>query len=351
MVTYWMLQCIRGTSRVLPSGLLRGIARMVTFLVFLALPSKRANVRRNMRVILGVEQQTASFADLRQLRLLAWRSMLSYGETLLDFINLDRLLPRVYADMHDVVGWEHLDGVLASGRGALFVGAHFGHWDLAGAALAKHCPPGSVYGVAEEFKDPRLNAMVVQQRSGYGIGIVPMENVRQMTRVLMRGHVLGILVDRPVTADDGVVVQFFGKETKIPAGAAVLATLARCPILPGYLARRPDGRFEGAILPPIEPSNSGSRAADIATTMQAVANALEEIIRRRPHQWFMFRNMWPDPALEPPGVAATAAPGIEQDITQYTGLRALLTLCYRRSGARLAYRLVVQTVRAVAALV
>jgi lauroyl/myristoyl acyltransferase len=347
MVMYLVLQCIRAISRVLPDALLRGFARLVAFVVFLALPSKRANVRRNMRVILGAEQGRSSFAELRRLHALAWRSMLSYGETLLDFINLERHLPRVYTDTRRYVdGWEHLDGVLASGRGALFVGAHFGHWDLAGAALARHCPPGSVYGVVEEFKDPRLNAMVVQQRSAYGLGVVPMENVRQMARVLMRGHVLGILVDRPVTAEDGVSVRFFGRETKIPAGAAVLATLARCPILPGYLARRPDGRFEGAILPPIEPSNSGNRELDIATTMQAVANALEDMIRRRPHQWFMFRNMWPDPA----GDTVTQAAGAGSDAAPQSQVTVLLTTLYRRSGARLAYRLAAQTVRAVAAL-
>ncbi len=335
MITVWALRGIQRLNQALPSSVLRACAWIVSFLVFVAMPRKRANVHRNMRVVLGIDQRAASLAEMRKVRTLAWRSMLTYGGTLLDFITMERLLPQVYADSEKVTGWEHLEQVLATGRGALFVGGHFGHWDLAGAALARRCPPGSLYAVAEEFTNPQLEAMVMQQRAANGIGIVHMDNVRQMVRVLKDGRVLAILVDRPLSADDGVNVRFFGKETKIPAGAAVLALLARCPILPGYLVRRPDGRFEGAILPPIEPITAGSREAAIAATMQAVAHALEDMISIRPDQWFMFRDMWP-----------VAAPPVPR-LWTWTRVKVMGASAYRRSGARLAYRWVLQMLRAV----
>jgi hypothetical protein len=59
------------------------------------------------------------------------------------------------------------------------------------------------------------------------------------------------------------------------------------------LRKRSDGSFEGVVLPPIEPVRTGNRDADVRATMQLVVEHLEKIIRRSPHQWYMFRNMWP----------------------------------------------------------
>jgi lauroyl/myristoyl acyltransferase len=95
-------------------------------------------------------------------------------------------------------------------------------------------------------------------------------------------------------------VTFFGNETRFPAGTAVLALLAKCPILVGSMRRRPDGRFVGTILPPIEPIRSGNRDADVAATMQLVVANLEQIIRQAPHQWYMFRDMWPTAQVSEP---------------------------------------------------
>lgn len=103
-------------------------------------------------------------------------------------------------------------------------------------------------------------------------------------------------------------------------------------------------------MPPIEPSITGNRQADIAATMQAVTNALEEMIRRRPDQWFMFRRMWPDPAPMPIRGKVTPALDLGREAVAGSRLKVMVASVYRRSGARVAYRLAVQTVRAVAAL-
>lgn len=274
------------------------------------LPDKRANAQHNLRVILA-PSGAGGRTDERRVRRLARRSMVAYVGTMVDFLRLERLREAVVRDTAPpVTGWEHLDTALAAGRGVAFVTPHFGHWDLAAVALAAHCPPDTIHAVAESFSDPRLDELVLGKRRDYGIAVIGMDAVREMVRVLRAGKVLGLLADRPVGPDDGVPVTFFGHRTHIPAGAAVLASLARCPIVPGYLRLRPDGRWEGRILPSIEPVRTGDRERDVQATMQLVVEALERIISRSPHQWYMFRAMWADMA---PGrrdlVAAAPAAG------------------------------------------
>ena len=305
--------------RAVAGGPASPLAALVGTLVYLALPAKRASMHHNLEVILGrYAPDGRPLPDRRRraaARRLARRQMVAYVQTLIDFFRLPTMLPQIYRDTADTPGWQHVDAALASGRGAVFATIHFGHWDLAGAAVANHCPPGSVYAVAEPFENPRLDRLVTARRNAYGIRPVPMDNVRQMIRVLREGKLLGLLVDRPVEGGDGVPVRFFGRETQIPAGAATLALLARAPLLPGYVRQRRDGSFEGQILPPIEPVRTGDREADVRATMQLVVDALESVIRRSPHQWYMFRPMWPasaGPRAGSAGILATlraALPG------------------------------------------
>jgi lauroyl/myristoyl acyltransferase len=302
MAMYWGLIIFRYLGNHVPHQLMRGLARTIAGAVFLALPGKRSNVFRNLAIVLDSSNHTSAGVT-KQVRRLGRRSMRSYGEILLDFAAYDRVVERVRHDTRDTEGWEHVDQALATGRGAVFVTAHFGHWDMAAAALAHHSP-GRIFAVAETFKDRRLNALVSNIRASYGLGVVPMDNVRQMTRVLRDGNILGILADRPVSSGDGVTVRFFGHETRFPAGAATLALLARCPILVGSLRTTADGGFHGRILPPLEPVRTGARAEDVAATMQLVADGLERIIRASPHQWYMFRDMW---SLSPQGQGQRAS--------------------------------------------
>jgi len=271
---------------------------------FLAMPSQRANIRRNLRVVLTGSSEPGTFEAERRIRTLARRQMAGYGQVMLDLITLPSIAGKVHADTKDTAGWHHLDRALRAGRGIVFATAHLGSWDAAGAAVASHCAPGTVFAVAEPFTDPRLEALVTGERAQYGLGVVPMTDVRRMVRTLRDGKVLGVLIDRPVTSGDGVTVSLFGRDTILPAGAAALATLASTVIVPGFLLRRPDGGFEGEILPPIEPIRTGNRQADLAATMQLVVQSLEPAIRRNPHQWYMFRDMWPSPtqSLLPSGI-------------------------------------------------
>jgi lauroyl/myristoyl acyltransferase len=284
---------LRAVCRLAPPTSVRRVATLAVGAGFAMLPAKRAHIRRNMRVVLSGSPNSSSAEVERTARRLAFRQMMGYGHVLVDFVALPRIARRVREETKDTEGWVHLDRALARGRGVVFATIHFGSWDAAGAAVAAHCPPGTVFAVAEPFNDPYLDAMVTKERAEYGLGVVPMHDVRRMVRTLRAGNVLGVLVDRPVTSGDGVTVKMFGRDTVLPAGAAALATMARCPIVPGYLSRRADGSFEGGILPAIDPVRTGNRDADLAATMQQVVAEFEQVIRGSPHQWYMFRDMWP----------------------------------------------------------
>jgi KDO2-lipid IV(A) lauroyltransferase len=302
VLTYWLFLAIRFLAARLPEQARHAVGGGAAFMAFAALSGKRANVYRNMRVLLTGSTLPGSPQTEHRARRIGRRSMTAYGRAMADFIAYQPLIQGARLGVLAMEGLDELETVLAAGRGAVFATAHFGHWDMAAVGLA-HRFPGKITAVAETFTNPRLDKLVVDQRLSYGVEVVPMENVRRMVRILREGRVLGMLADRPLAGDEGVPVRFFGREARFPGGTAVLAGLARCPIFVGSLRRREDGSFEGMVLPPIEPARTGNRAADVAATMQMVADQLEAVIRRAPHQWYMFRDMWPEvtPSVAPAG--------------------------------------------------
>jgi KDO2-lipid IV(A) lauroyltransferase len=124
-----------------------------------------------------------------------------------------------------------------------------------------------------------------------------------MLTALRKHEGLAVLVDRPLAAE-GVPVTFFGKETRVPGGAATLALRTGSPVGPAALVRDPSGSgFVAHIGAPIVGAG-GDMATESQEVMQRIMSWLEGVIARYPDQWFMFRQMWPGseaprPALSP----------------------------------------------------
>jgi len=74
--------------------------------------------------------------------------------------------------------------------------------------------------------------------------------------------------------------------------------------------RHPDGTYEAEHLPPIEVTDGSP--AGLARATQAIADAVETMVREAPAQWYTFKRMWPPTveeaeALEARAQAATTA--------------------------------------------
>lgn len=236
----------------------------------------------NMRQILGPH------ADPGEAKRLTRAAFANYARYMVDLVRLPHLQSRELIDNVRVDGWEHVEHAYTYGKGVVFATGHIGNWDMAGAAFAARGRP--VSALVETLTPPRWNDRVQRTRTAAGVKAIPIENgPREMLAALRKQEGLAVLVDRPL-ANDGVPVTFFGKETRVPAGAATLALRTGSPVVPAALVRDPRGNgYLAHIGPPIV----GNRGDDASVVMQGIMSWLEGIIRRYPDQWFMFRQMWP----------------------------------------------------------
>lgn len=281
---YWAHRLVSHLTRWAPLSLSYTVASIVGWLVFVFWRDKRENAIRNMERVLGPT------AHRREVRRLARRSFVNYAKYLVDMLRLHHVGPDDLDRLVRIEGWEHFTEAMATGNGLIFVGGHIGNSDLAAAVLAGRGFP--VHVIAETLEPPRWDDLVQAARATVGLRVVPLgSSALRLLRLLREKGILAVLIDRPVE-NEGITVNFFGRPTRVPAGAAALALRTNASVLGAYMVRLGKG-YVATICPAIPHPATGDERLDLETMNQALFDWLERVIRQYPDQWFMFRPMWP----------------------------------------------------------
>ncbi|MFI5291253.1 MAG: lysophospholipid acyltransferase family protein [Candidatus Limnocylindrales bacterium] len=285
---------------VVPLGIslpLAGGAMRVAWVVW---PAKRRVILANASHILGRP------TDDPAVRRLAGRVYQTYGRYIVELMRLPSLPPEAPAAMMDSRGERGVDAFAelwarleAEGRGIIALSIHIGSIETLIAAMAARGFP--TYGLADDSSYPELYALLQAQRKRWGVDVFPWKQLRRVYAVLRQPALLGLLVDWGYRAD-GIPVRLFGDWTTLPAGPAVLAAKTNAVIVPIVCRRLPGGRFSAEWLDPIEVVDDDP--ATISAATQAVAYALEGMVRPAPEQWYTFKPIWPTSVDEAAELAA-----------------------------------------------
>jgi len=181
------------------------------------------------------------------------------------------------------------------------VSIHIGSVETLVAAVAAQGFP--TYALADDSSYPELYALLQAQRRRWGVEVFAWSNLRRTFAVLRQPAVLGLLVDWGYRAD-GIPVRLFGDWTTLPAGPAALAAKTGAVIVPLVCRRLPNGRFIAEHFEPIEVADDSP--AELARATQAIADAVEEMVRPAPEQWYTFKPIWPVTTEEAQALAARA---------------------------------------------
>ena len=269
----------------LPTLLVVAVARLAGKLAFEVMGRGHRNTIANMSVVLGRPETDPA------VKALARESVAHYAEHSVDLLRFHQgTRSELRRRVTSIEGWENVLAAQKVGKGGIFVTAHFGNWDVAGATVAFDYP---LTVIQETFSNPEANELLRRIRADKKVFAVQVGNAaRPALRALRRNEYLGVLVDRP-TPGEGVGVSFFGRRTHVPAGIARLAIRTGAPILVGGVIRNRDRTYCAIVYPPIYTDGDRSSTASIEGITEDVMSNIETMIRRRPDQWYMFRPMWP----------------------------------------------------------
>ena len=197
---------------------------------------------------------------------------------------------------------EHWNAVASPASGFVMVTAHLGMYEVS-SMLPTPNGPRHVHLVREPEVDPRAQEFIRQsiravEGSHYTMHFQSDDPLQGMVFLdaLRRGEIVAMQGDRPRTGSRTVEGTLFGRPVALPSGPAALARTAEVPMLPVFAIR--DGRRRCRIVfcPPIAVPRTANRDADLTWAMGRVAAAVEGAVAAEPHQWFVFRELWPEAA-------------------------------------------------------
>jgi predicted LPLAT superfamily acyltransferase len=85
-------------------------------------------------------------------------------------------------------------------------------------------------------------------------------------------------------------VCLFDHEVGLPAGPHLLALVSRAPLFTMFTFRVEKGKHLISVSAPreVKATSRSERSAALQASAQAYANALEEMVRQHPFQWYIF---------------------------------------------------------------
>jgi predicted LPLAT superfamily acyltransferase/glycosyltransferase involved in cell wall biosynthesis len=235
----------------------------------------------------------------------AYRQMLAFAQSGLD--KLAAWSGRI--DSNDVVFDDSaaFDALVASGRGALVIGAHLGNLEMT-RALASRGGHAKVTAIVYTEHAKRFNSVLSSASSDFAKRLVQVSDFGPETSMMMQeridaGELLVIVGDRVPANESGrtTEAQFLGATAPFAQGPYVLAHALGCPVYLFFCLKERDERNRARYRLYFEPFAERvdlprrERAQHIAAWAQRYASRLEHYCRRAPYQWFNFFDFWARP--------------------------------------------------------
>jgi KDO2-lipid IV(A) lauroyltransferase len=198
-----------------------------------------------------------------------------------------------HLDTHiEIIGREHVDAVIASGKSALFISGHFGNWELAPKTIQLCGLP--LHLVYRPPNNPLTDRIIDRIRRSYTLGHYGKgaEGAKGVLAAIRRHESIGILIDQK--DNTGVAVPFLGAPAMTSPSPAKLALKYGLPVIPVRAERISGHHFRVTIYPPLavpEPqADAQQREITYLTQMNAVISGW---IEEAPAQWFWLHRRWP----------------------------------------------------------
>jgi KDO2-lipid IV(A) lauroyltransferase len=285
MGNYYLYKIGLFFARIFPYALSNVLVMGLCDLHYFFSKADRRAVENNLKIVLKTDH-VPSFQVRAVFR--------NFGKYLLEFFTMTkRLRPEFIASKIHVENIEYLNEVLQKGRGGIVVSAHLGNWEMGGAILPKLGFPLSVVALAH--RDPRVNALFNAQREAFGAEVIQTDvAVRRVYEHLQRNRLVAIIADRDF-GNRGIMMDFWGRQSMIPKGAAFFSLKTGAPIVPVFFLRTDDDHFRIKVYPPIDPPHfPEARITDQMAMgcIQKYLTIIEDEIKNNPSQWLLFREFW-----------------------------------------------------------
>ncbi len=234
----------------------------------------------------------------------SYKQYVSFGDSMLDKLTV-RIPRKAKKIKLHVENYEHIKDIVSTDRGAIFIGAHVGNFDvlrLLGTNRDElHCKDDITIKALMYRKHAALiNSLFKDLNTAEDNSIIELENIDLSSAGLLideieQGTFIGILGDREtVNSSKSVELPFLGENTQFPMGPWVIANILKCPVVffsvayekPYHYRIRFQKLFDQVKI------KGKNKEAQAKTYIERYITEIEQFCKEYPYQWYNFYDFW-----------------------------------------------------------
>lgn len=213
----------------------------------------------------------------------------NFVATMIEILRLPLCDPRELVRDFQFEGAEHLGALLEKGKGVVACSGHFGNWEgMAAANLAHGYPIILMIGAQS---NPYVDRLFNSYRQHCELSLLTLKDFRGIMAALKRNQVLALLGDQDGDRH-GMFVDFLGRAASTFTGPAVFARKSGAGMIAAATVRQEPGKCLVKVVRLPDPPPGLSDEMDTYFRLKAYNQALGELIRQHPEQWWWMHKRW-----------------------------------------------------------
>lgn len=228
--------------------------------------------------------------DRKKSRRLIKRNIFIFGQTLIDKIAVLSQVPNKLSFKHE--GIEHIEKIVADGKGGILLSAHLGNWEAAGHMLKR--VKATVNIVMYDGEEVQMKQYMEQFESKRSFNVIPIKedlsHIYEMSAALARNELICLHGDRFRPGNRTMIHSFLGENAHFPAGPFILASKLKAPVSFVFALKETNLDYHYYSFPAKVYDGRGKEG--MKTMLDEYVSTLEMMIKKYPEQWFNYYDFW-----------------------------------------------------------
>jgi len=218
------------------------------------------------------------------------RNIIVFGQTLIDKIAILAGMDTGLSFTHE--GIEHIEHLVAAGRGGILLSAHLGNWEVAGHLLKRVNAPINI--VMYDGEEQQMKEYMDQFESKRSFNVITIKDdlshVYEISAALARNELICLHGDRFRPGQRTMPHTFLGEVANFPAGPFILASKLKAPVCFVFAFKASNFHYHFYA----EPSKiyEGRGKEGMERMLDDYVDLLERKLREHPEQWFNYYDFW-----------------------------------------------------------
>ena len=211
----------------------------------------------------------------------------NYGRILSDYIYLNKFKNGTLKNYINIEGINYLEDIKANNKKVVFVSGHFNNFELMAMTIdsfginlaAIYRPLNNIFlnKIMENIRKKYICANQIKKgRTG----------TRDLLKFINKNYSIALMIDQRVS--EGISCKLFGKEALTTTIPAQIIKKYNYEIVPVYIKRRENIKFDLTIEKPIK----FEKDLSIEKINLKLNGILEQMILKNPSQWILTHNRW-----------------------------------------------------------